>query len=414
MAKPRNGVLAALDIGSSKIACLIASLRPEGGMRVSGIGHHAARGVRAGAIVDMQAAETAILTAVSAAEELAGERLRSVITNISAGRPSSRMFGVEVQIDGHEVGDADLRRVYGHGLTRNGGDNRSLIHCIPIAYNIDGNRGIHDPRGMYGQRLGVDMHLVSAESGALKNLTTCVSRCHLDIEEVVVSPYAAGLACLVEDEIDLGTTVVDLGGGTTSLAVFYDGHVVLTDVVPLGGGHVTKDIARGLSTPLVHAERMKVLYGSVLPSPSDEQELIDVPLVGEEDRNQPNHVPRSLLVGIIRPRVEEIFELVRDRLEANGMARFAGRRMVLTGGASQLAGVRELATLMLGKQVRLGRPMRMNGLAEAVSGPAFSTVAGLLRFALERHGQPDFAVRGTADPNGKLGRLGQWLRESIQ
>ncbi len=414
MAKPHSGVLAALDIGSSKIACLIAALRPEGGMRVCGIGHHAAHGVRAGAIVDMEAAETAILTAVSAAEELAGERLRSVVANISAGRPVSRMFGVEVQIDGHEVGDADLRRVYGHGLSRNGGENRSLIHCIPIAYNIDGHRGIRDPRGMYGQRLGVDIHLVSAEAGALKNLTTCISRCHLDVEEVVVSPYAAGLACLVEDEINLGTTVIDMGGGTTSLAVFYDGHVILTDVVPLGGEHVTKDIARGLSTPLVHAERMKVLYGSVLPSPTDEQELIDVPLVGEEDRNQPNHVPRSLLVGIIRPRVEEIFELVRDCLEANGMARLAGRRIVLTGGASQLAGVRELATLMLDKQVRIGRPMRMNGLADAISGPAFSTAAGLLRFALERRGQPDFAVRGAADSAGKLGRLGQWLRESIQ
>ena len=414
MAKPRNGVLAALDIGSSKVVCLIASLRPEGGVRVNGVGHHAAHGVRAGAIVDMQAAETAILTAVGAAEDLAGERLHGVIANISAGRPSSQTFGVEVQIDGHEVSDADLRRVYGHGQTRNGGDDRSLIHCIPVAYSIDGGRGIRDPRGMFGRRLGVNMHLVTAESGAVKNLTTCISRCHLDVEEVVVSPYAAGLACLVEDEIDLGTTVIDMGGGTTSLAVFYDGHVVLADVIPLGGSHVTNDIARGLSTPLVHAERMKLLYGSVLPSSSDEQELIDVPLVGEEDRNEPNHVPRSLLVGIIRPRMEEIFDLVRDRLETSGAARLVGRRMVLTGGASQLAGVRELSTLMLGKQVRLGRPMRVNGLAEAASGPAFSAAAGLLRFALERHGRPDFMERGAADPNGKLGRLGQWLRESIQ
>lgn len=413
MTKPRGGVLAALDIGSSKVVCLIAETRPEGGMRVTGIGHHATAGVRAGAIVNMEAAERAILTAVSAAEELAGERLRSVVTNISGGRPLSRMFGVEVQIDGHEVGEADLRRVYGHGLSRNGDDRRELIHCIPISYNIDGNRGIHDPRGMFGQRLGVDIHLVCAEAGTLKNLTTCISRCHLDVDDVVVSPYAAGLACLVEDEIDLGVTVLDMGGGTTSLAVFYDGHVVHADVVPLGGGHVTKDIARGLSTPLVHAERMKMLYGSALPSPSDEQEVIDVPLVGEDDRNQPNHVPRSLLVGIIRPRLEEIFELVRERLEANGMARFAGRRMVLTGGASQLAGARELATLMLDKQVRLGRPMRMNGLAEAASGPAFSTAAGLLRFAVERHGEPDFVVRGAAGSGGKLGRLGQWLRESM-
>ena len=188
---------------------------------------------------------------------------------------------------------------------------------------------------------------------------------------------------------------------------------MLTEVVPLGGEHVTKDIARGLSTPRTDAERMKVHFGSVLPSPSDEQELIDVPLIGEEDRNEPNHVPRSFLVGIIRPRIEEIFEHVRDRLEASGMAKRAAR-LVLTGGASQLAGVRELATLMLGNRVRLGQPKRIRGLAEAVSGPSFSTVVGLLKFAMERPDQPDFKVRGAADPNSRLGRLGQWLRESIQ
>ena len=183
-------------------------------------------------------------------------------------------------------------------------------------------------------------------------MASCISRCHLEIEIAIAAPYASGLACLVEDEIDLGVTLVDMGGGTTTIAVFYDGEVVHTDSIPVGGQHVTSDIARGLSTSLTHAERMKTLYGTALGSPSDESELIDVPLVGEENNHQPNHVPRSILNGIIRPRIEETMELVRSRLNDAGMNRRAGRRLVLTGGASQLQGTRELASLILEKQVR--------------------------------------------------------------
>ena len=413
MAKPRSGVLTALDIGTSKIACLVAESGASGDVRVLGVGHHASRGVRGGAIVNMDDAEAAILTAVSAAEERVGERLHGVVINASAGRPNSRNLSVEVEIDGHEVGDADLRRIYGQGLEHNGHAERALIHCIPVAHHIDGSSGIKDPRGMYGQRLSVDMHLVSAEAAALRNMITCVARCHLDVEDVVVSPYAAGLACLVEDEIDLGATMVDMGGGTTNVAVFYGGQVVHAEVVQIGGDHVTRDIARGLTTSLLHAERIKLLCGSALPSPSDEHALIDVPLVGEEDRNQPNHVPKSLIVGIIRPRLEEIFERVKACLDESPMGKLAGRRLVLTGGASQLAGAREVAALVLNKKVRLGRPMSIAGLADAVSGPAFSTAAGLLRFAAQRRGETDIAIRGTAERTGRLGRLGQWLKESI-
>ena len=177
----------------------------------------------------------------------------------------------------------------------------------------------------------------------MRNHHRRVGRCHLDIDALVVSPYAAGLACLVEDEIDLGVTVIDMGGGTTTIGVFFDGNLVFADCVPVGGGHVTNDIARGLSTPLAHAERMKTLYGSAIASTRDEREMIAVPQIGEEEDGQVNHVPKSLLVGIIAPRLEETFELVRNRLEASGFDKVAGRRVVLTGGACQLHGVRELA-----------------------------------------------------------------------
>jgi len=410
---PRGGLIAALDVGSSKICCFIARAEDER-PRVIGIGHQLSRGVRGGAIVDMEAAEGAILTAVHAAEQMAGETIQGVIINVSGGYPASQTVGIEVTIAGHEVGDGDLRRVLEHGHHVDGNGERQLIHSIPVGYTIDGSRGIRDPRGMYGERLGVDIHMVTASSGAVRNLATCVARCHLDIRGLVVSPFAAGLASLVEDEMDLGVTVIDMGGGTTTIAVFFDGNVVYTDSVPIGGAHVTSDIARGLSTPVVHAERMKTLYASCIASPADEREVIAVPQVGEDDGDHVNNVPKSILVGIVQPRLEETFELVRARLEASGFDKIAGRRVVLTGGASQLAGVRELAALVLDKQVRMGRPIRVAGLAEATAGPAFATCAGLLSYALQAEAEQPRPARGQAEePNGLIGRLGHWFRENF-
>jgi cell division protein FtsA len=209
-------------------------------------------------------------------------------------------------------------------------------------------------------------------------------------------------------------TVIDMGGGATTISVFFDGNVVYTDIVPVGGAHVTNDIARGLSTPLAHAERLKTLYGNCMLSPSDEREMITVPLVGEEDAVEGNTIARSMLVGIIQPRLEETFELVRQRLEQSGFDKIAGRRVVLTGGASQLAGLRELASAVLDKQVRMGRPIRIAGLAEATGGPAFATAAGLLVYAQQAFRRlPRTEARHQTQQGeaaGFIGRLGNWLR----
>lgn len=414
MSKSRTGLIAALDVGSTKVCCLLAHANGSEGIRIVGVGHHAARGVRGGAVIDMDAAQNAILTAVSAAEERCGERLEQVIVNISGGNLSSQTYSVDLPIAGREINDSDMQRALGQASAIELDPDRHMLHCIPVGYSIDTTRGIRDPRGMFADRMSVNMHVVTARSATIRNLANCIQRCHLDIEAAVAAPYASGLACLVADEIDLGVTLVDMGGGTTTIAVFYDGEIVHADSIPVGGGHVTSDIARGLSTPLTHAERMKTLYGSAIPSPSDERELIDVPLIGEESATQPNHVPRSLLNGIIRPRIEETFELVRSRIEVAGVDRVAGRRLVLTGGASQLQGVRELAALVLEKQVRMGKPMRISGMAEANSGPAFATSAGLLRYAVEKHSDArDRMDDLPAGVPGRFGRIGQWLRENF-
>ena len=312
MAKPKSGLIAALDIGTTKVCCFVAQAAGDGNIRVIGIGHQKAHGLRAGAIVDMDVAEESIRGAVHAAEQMAGETIREVFVNLSCGAPLSQTVAVEVSIAGHEVGDTDLRRALGQGYLYNESSDREIIHSIPVNYVIDGSPRIRDPRGMYGDRLGVNMHVVSANAGPVRNLKTCVARCHLDLQALAVSSYAAGLSALVEDETDLGVTCIDMGGGTTSIAVFLEGEVVYTECIPIGGQHVTSDIARGLSTPLVHAERMKTLYGSTLATSADEHDVIDVPQVGEDEHAIPNHVPKSILVGIIQPRLEETFELVRS------------------------------------------------------------------------------------------------------
>lgn len=414
MAKLRTGIIAALDVGSSKICCFIAHANIEGGIRVIGVAQHASAGIRNGSVVDMESAQNAVLTAVSAAEELANERIDRIFVNLSAGTIYSQIQEIEVSIAGHEIAETDIRRARERNHQIEQPEDRDLIHCVPVGFSIDGKRGIRDPRGMFGERLGVRFHRINAAPGPVRNLKNCVARCHLDVEEVVLSSYAGGLSCLVEDERDLGVTLIDMGGGTTTVAVFYDGQVVFADSIPVGGGHVTNDVARGLSTPVVHAERMKILYGSAIWSQSDDNEIIDVPLVGEDDHTHANHVPRSILTGIIKPRIEETFELVRESLELSGAEQISGRRLVLTGGASQLHGIPEIARLVLEKQVRIGRPLRISGLAEATSGPAFSACAGLLRYGVEKYAGTidDIPVDDKASIS-HITRFSQWLKESF-
>lgn len=402
-------IIAALDVGSSKICCFIAHAGADGAIRVVGAAQQASDGVRRGNVVDMQAAQGAILSAVIGAEELSEERINKVLVNLSGGGIRSHIREIDLSIGGHEVTANDLRHARERSLVDGLPEDRELLHCLPVGYAIDGNL-VEAPLGMVGENLGVRFHHAGAAVGPLRNLRSCIARCHLEIEGIVVTPYASGLSCLDEDDRNLGAVVIDMGGGTTTVAVFQENRAVFVASVPVGGSHVTNDIARGLSTPVVHAERMKTLYGTAVPSPSDDRDVIDVPLVGEENHEQPNHVPRSLLVGIVRPRLEETFELVRDSLESSGALQVAGRRIVLTGGASQLAGAALIAERVLGSQVRFGRPLAVAGLAEAMNGPAFSACAGLLRYGVDKQVGDESR---NENRKGRLSRLGQWLKSSF-
>lgn len=412
--KLRNELIAALDVGTTKTCCLIARVSAGGTPQVVGIGHQMSRGLKSGTVVDLEAVEASILHTVHAAEQMAGETIHSAVVNVSCGQPTSKRVDVEVAVAGHEIGDEDLRRVFEKGQIHVNLDEREVIHSIPVGFKVDDCTGVRNPIGMYGDSLGVEIHVITANAGPIRNLATCVERSHLDIEHLVVSPYAAGLATLVEDEKDLGATLIDMGGGTTSFAVFLNGSVVYTDSVPVGGHHVTSDIARGLSTSLSNAERIKTLYGSAVLTPGDDQVRIEVPPVGESEAAEPQYISKSFLTRIIRPRIEETLELVRGALEVGGVDRIAGRRVVLTGGACQLHGMRELASVILDKQVRIGRPRGVAGLAESMSGPAFATAAGALLYAVDRQSEALWMKQeNSGDPQGFLRRLGHWLRENF-
>ncbi|HEX4889824.1 MAG TPA: cell division protein FtsA [Alphaproteobacteria bacterium] len=420
MQPARNGIIAGLDIGSSQVSCFIARIEsdragPGPRPRILGVGHHESRGVKSGAIVNMAEAERSIRAAVEMAERMARETVRKVIVNLSCGQPSSHMINAEITVPTPEVREQDVKKVLRQGQGQVIDLEGEIIHAIPIGYSLDGHKGISDPRGMFGDRLGAALHFVTAAAGPIRNLALCIERCHLEVAALVTSPYASGLACLLEDETELGVTCIDMGGGLTTISVFAGGNMMHLDFVPIGGIHVTNDIALGLSTSHTTAERVKALYGSATVTPSDEREMIDVPRLGEEDRETANHVSRSVLNGIIQPRIEETLELVRERLAASGLQEIAGRRVVLTGGASQLAGVRELTAEILNSQTRLGRPIRLRGLPDASQGPEYSTVAGLIGFAMSGPMETGdlTGITGSAIPAGRVARIGQWLRENF-
>jgi cell division protein FtsA len=422
----RTALIAALDVGTSKVACLIGRLKPNPRrdtlrrrshtIEVLGFGHTSARGMKAGAVIDLTAAESAIRQAVDLAERAAKLQLEAVVVSVSAGRPGSELISASVDVAGSAVSDGDIARVLSAGSRHSAHPGRAVLHSLPIGYALDEASCIRDPRGMIGRRFEIDMHVASADVFVVRNLMLAVERCHLAVEALVAGPYVAGLSALADDEADLGAAVVDMGAGTTSVAVFAGGRFVHVDGFTLGGRHVTTDLARGLNASVADAERIKTLYGSVIAGGADERDMITIPSVGQDERETPQFVPRSALIRIIKPRVEEILEMVRDRLASSPFAVEPSGHVVLTGGASQLSGLADLAARVLNRPVRIGRSLGISGLPEEAKGPAFATATGLLvypQLAHLEHFEPRRARSVRTGTGSYIARVGRWLRESF-
>jgi cell division protein FtsA len=421
----RSALVAALDVGTSKIACLIGRLKPRQPqdvlrlrshtVDVIGFGHTLARGMKGGGVIDLADAEAAVRQCADLAERSAKMQLDSVVVSVSAGRPASELISASVDVASSAIGEREIARVLTAGSRHSVRAGRAVLHSLPIGYAVDDAKGVRDPRGMLARRFGIDMHVVTADVSVARNLMLAVERCHLDVEAMVAGSYVAGLSTLADDEADLGAAVVDMGAGTTTIAVFAGGRFIHADGFALGGRHITMDLARGLNARVADAERIKTLYGSVLAGGSDERDMIAVPPVDSDEREAPQFVSRANLVRIIKPRVEEILEMVRDRLAASPFAAEPRGRVILAGGASQLTGLTGLAAQIFGRPVRIGRPLGISGLPEEAKGPAFAVATGLLVYpqvAHLEHFEPR-QTRHSVTGGGYIARVGRWLRESF-
>ncbi len=415
---PQRGehIFGILDIGTSKIAAAVVVAAPPtstghsptGSLRIAGLGLQRSKGVKAGVLTDLDEAETAVRAAISQAERSAGVTLESVSVAVSCGRLKSLHFAANADISGRVVSDEDLARMLDGGRAYAEREGRTLIHMNRLAFQLDGAEGVRDPRGLSGRQLSAHLHAVTADEAPLRNLLLLIDRCYLNCDGMIAAPYASALATTTEDERALGITAIDIGAGTTSISLFSDGRLVGAEVVPVGSQHITFDIAKALQTPLAEAERIKTLYGTLISAQSDEHESFSYPLAGEDGASY--QTTKARLTDIIRPRVAQILSLVRERLAKNAAAAYAGDKVVLSGGASQLLGCCEFTANELGRFVRLGRPHAIPGLPESLAGPQFSTLVGLAVASM--NSDPDYALYRdrVALSRGYLGRVGTWLK----
>jgi len=424
----QRGVIAILDVGTSKIACLVlrfdgpekfrdsdgvGSMAGQSSFRVIGAATTRSRGVRFGEVDAMQETERAIRTAVQAAQKMAGVRVDHVIACMSGARPSS--YGLEgaVDVTGGTVSEQDISRVLAACDVPDYGRDREVLHAHPVNFALDHRSGLADPRGQVGSKLTTDMHMLTVDADAVQNIFYCIKRCDLELAGLASSAYASGISSLVEDEQELGSACIDLGGGSTGISVFMKKHMIYADSVRMGGQHVTSDISMGLQVPMATAERIKTFYGGVVATGMDDREMIEIGGDTGDYEHDRRTVSRAELIGIMRPRVEEIFEEVRARLDAAGFEHLPSQQIVLTGGASQIPGLDGLASKMLGQQVRLGRPLRVQGLPQAATGPAFSGAVGLALFAANPQDEWwDFEVPAETYPARSLKRAVKWFKDN--
>ncbi|WP_299924047.1 cell division protein FtsA [uncultured Pelagimonas sp.] len=422
----QRGVVAILDVGSSKIACLvlrfdgsdptddsIGSLAGQSGFRVIGAATTRSRGVKFGEISSMGETERAIRTAVQAAQKMAGIRVDHVIACFSGAGPRSYGLAGNVDVMGVTVDEQDVARVLSSCDVPDFGHGREVLHAQPVNFALDHRSGLDDPRGQIGNELACDMHMLTVDAQAIQNIAHCVKRCDLELAGLASSAYAAGVAALVEDEQELGAACIDMGGGSTGVSIFMKKHMIFADTVRMGGDHVTSDISMGLQVPTATAERIKTFYGGVVATGMDDREMIETGGETGDWEHDRRTVSRAELIGIMRPRVEEILEEVRGCLDAAGFDHLPSQQIVLTGAASQIPGLDGLASRILGHQVRLGRPLRVHGLPQAATGPGFAGAVGLSLFAAHPQDEWwDFEIPVDKYPARSLKRAVQWFRDN--
>ncbi len=410
----RLTTIAALDIGSSKVCCIIAKISREKKISVVGYGYNASKGIKNGCIIDVNQATLSVCNAIENAEQMANERIDRIIVNIASDKVKSVVKNAVIQINKNRpINESDINKVIEKGMSKINVEDNELIHCIATRYCVNNEEETKDPRNIFSENLSVDILLGMVPEINYRNLATVIENSHLEIAGKAFSAYASSLSCLVDDEKEIGATIIDIGGGTTSIATFRNGYPIYFNSIGVGGNNITNDIAWGLTTSFTHAERLKTLHGCAFLTSKDEEETLNVYPVGEEDDSSIRQIPKSDLIKIITPRVEEIFELVNKKLDELGLKDVSSHRVVLTGGSCQLPGIREIASMVLDKQVRLGRPKNIN-LPENLYNPAFSTAIGLILFALNyTEKKPNKTTSKSTSNGGFFSSIFGWMKQNF-
>ncbi len=413
-------IVGIIDIGTSKISCLI-TVPPLMGLGISGnanasrflgLGHQRSRGVKAGLVIDLDQAERAIRAAVAQAERGAGVTLDEVYVSVGGAQLRSDHFAASANVEHGVVTEADVERLMEGARSFAEREGRTLVHMNQLGFRLDQTSGIREPRGMAGKLLSSDIHAVTADESAVRNLRLLIERCLLRPHRLVPSAIASARAVASSEELQNGVTVIDLGAGATSIAVLADNHDLFADTVTIGGNHITYDIMRALDTPLAEAERIKALYGTMLEAGSDERDVVVYPRTRDAESEE-CQTTRARLRALIRPRIENLLDQVMVKLDGAGVQRYRGKHVVLTGGGAQLQGVAEFASQRLRCAVRVGKPQPLLGMPESICGPAFATAIGLVAAARDGSSVPAATGRMPVAGDGYLGRMGQWLRQSF-
>jgi cell division protein FtsA len=384
-----RNLIVGLDIGTSKVVAIVGELRADGALEIIGVGSHPSRGLKKGVVVNIESTVQSIQRAVEEAELMANCEIHAVYAGIAGSHVRSLNSHGIVAIKDKEVGAGDVERVIDAAKAVAIPADQKILHVLPQEYIIDSQEGIRDPIGMSGVRLEAKVHIITGADSAAQNIVKCVQRCGLEVEDIVLEQLASSYAVLTEDEKDLGVCVVDIGGGTTDIAVFSGGAIRHTAVIPIAGDQVTNDIAVSMRTPTQYAEEIKIRYACALSQLANPDETIEVPSVGDRP---PRRLARQTLAEIVEPRYEELFALIGDELRRSGFEEAVATGIVLTGGTSKMEGAIELAEEVFHMPVRLGVPQYVTGLADVVSNPIHATGVGLLLYAKNQ------ADRGRAAP----------------
>ncbi|MDP2397210.1 MAG: cell division protein FtsA [Burkholderiales bacterium] len=395
-----------LDIGTSKIVAIVAELKPEGGFEIIGMGSHPSRGLKKGVVVNIETTVNAIQRALEEAELMADCKIREVYTGIAGNHIKSFNSQGMVAIKDKEVSQMDIDRVIETAKAVQIPNDQQILHVLNQEFIIDGQEDVREPLGMSGVRLEVKVHIVTGAVSAAQNIIKCVRRCGLEVNDLILQPLASSVAVLSDDEKDLGVCLIDIGGGTTDMAVFTHGAIRHTAVIPIAGDQITNDIAMALRTPTKDAEDIKQRYGCALSQLADPQEMVDVPGVGDRSTRQ---LSRKTLAEVIEPRVEELYSLVQSELRRSGYEELLSSGVVLTGGSSAMQGMVELGEEIFHMPVRIGMPHYSGGLAEVVRSTRYATGVGLLIAGADEHRQRDAVRAHISSFQQVLERMKNWF-----